>query len=501
VVEREREIEAFKPVEYWVIKVLLNSNYQFWTTLVEENGKKIDINNGEKAGKAETDLRGAKYSVSGVEKKEFKRTPPAPYTTSTMQQAGANKFGWSAKKTMQIAQSLYEQGYITYHRTDSTNLAAEAVKEAAGYIWEHYGQEYALGIPRVYVTKSKVAQEAHEAIRPTLINISALSEQVNKDEIKLYELIWARFTACQMAEAKGESVTVTVTGRNKNDYKLQAKGETISFDGWTRLYPKMNTYGDTPETANEKLPGVNEGENLDLQEITKEQKFTQAQPRFNEAGLIKALEELGIGRPSTYAPTLTTIQDRQYVEKVDKKLKPTSLGIAVNDFLTTNFPKIVDYQFTAKLEDELDEIANGTYGWQKIVGDFYDPFEKDVDRVKETAKRVKVEVEMTGDKCPQCSQGDVVVRIGRYGRFLACSRYPECKYKANFVNKIGVKCPKCTSAGSVPAGEVITRKTKSRKTFYGCSNYPKCDFASWTRPTPQASDGAAKPVVKEEKYE
>jgi len=475
VVEKEKEIEAFKAVEYWDIfaEVKNNQKATFKIQTTEKNGQKLKIGNEADARETEADLKKASYSVESVDKKEAKRLPLPPFTTSTLQQAGTSKFGWSAKKTMQVAQSLYEQGFITYHRTDSTNVAAEALDSAAQFIEGKWGKQYRLDKPRLYVTKSKVAQEAHEAIRPTDVSLqlAVVSEQLNRDEHKLYELIWNRFVGCQMAEAILERVSVSVSGKLNNDaYGLIAKGETIVFDGWLAIGGSKDE-----ENDEEKLPELEVGEKLDLVQIETIQKFTQPPARYNDASLIKTLEEMGIGRPSTYAPILSTIQDRQYVERVEKRFRPTPLGIAVNDFLTEHFSTIVDYQFTAKMEDELDMVANGEEDWQPVLAAFYKPFEKTLVTASESAARVKVEVENTGEKCPLCVEGEVVVRIGKFGRFLACSRYPECKYRANYVNKIGIACQKC-------GGDIIMRKTRSGKTFFGCSNYPKCDFASWTKP-------------------
>ena len=462
VVEKEREIEAFIPVEFWDINVVLSAKGQVLSVKLM-----TEIKNQLEADEAEQKLVSSQFIVDSVEKKEFKRTPPAPFTTSTLQQAAANRLGWSAKRTMQIAQGLYEEGHITYHRTDSTNLAAEAVSAAKDFITTTYGKEYALETPRLFKTKSKVAQEAHEAIRPTDVSAqpTMLSAQFNRDQERLYELIWKRFVACQMMEVTGVTVTVTVTG---GEYKLQAKGETISFEGWYKVLGK-----DLEENI---LPELSEGEKLEFVELVKEQKFTQPPARYNDASLIKALEEMGIGRPSTYAPTLSTIQDRMYVEKEEKRFKPTELGIAVNDFLVKNFPNIVDYEFTANMEYGLDEVANGEKKWQPLLADFYTPFEKQLADVTQTAERVKIETEKTGEKCPKCQVGDVVIRLGKFGKFLSCSTYPECDYKANYQNKTGQKCAKCGD------GDVIIRKTRSGRSFYGCSNYPKCNFASWTKP-------------------
>ncbi|MBI2008616.1 type I DNA topoisomerase, partial [Candidatus Amesbacteria bacterium] len=407
VVEREREIEAFKPEEYWDIWVELetqnskiknqNHNSKFKTKLIDK------VTDRDGAERVERDLRVAEYGVVGVERKEFSRAPPAPFTTSTLQQAAANKLGWTAKRTMQVAQSLYEEGNITYHRTDSTNLSEEAVDKVKRLISDRFGKNYALEKPRVYRTKSKVAQEAHEAIRPTSVQTLASSVQANRDQQRLYEMIWRRFVACQMAEAAGVSVAVTVTGRNDNEYKLQAKGETITFDGWYKIERES-----VRVEEQERLPEVAEGEKLEFVDLTKEQKFTEAKARYNDASLIKALEEMGIGRPSTYAPTLSTIQDRQYVERIEsKRFKPTPLGLAVNDFLVANFPNIVDYEFTANMEYGLDEVANGEKKWEPVVAEFYGPFEQTLRDVADTAVRVKVEVEKTGEKCPECSEGEV----------------------------------------------------------------------------------------------
>jgi len=474
VCEKEVEIEAFKSEEYWEIQVLLqkeskNPKIRFLVKLAEKNDKKIQIINSEQAGEVEKELRTSEYVVKNIEKKDFKRTPSAPFTTSVLQQTAANKFGWTPKRTMQVAQSLYELGFITYHRTDSTNIANEAAVATKDLIIEKYGERYALNKPRFFKTKSKVAQEAHEAIRPTDVRrmFDEQNSVFNKDQDKLYELIWKRFVACQMAEVTGESVSI---GVKAGEYILIVKGETINFDGWYRV----QSFGEDQDKP-EKLPELMVGEKLEFADLLKEQKFTQPPARYNEASLIKKLEEMGIGRPSTYASILATIQDRQYVEKIDRRLKPTALGVAANEFLTVNFAKVLDYSFTAKMEDELDEIANGDLDWQKTVAEFWFPLSADIENVKQTAERVKVIVEKTGDKCPKCNEGDVVVRIGKFGRFLACDKFPDCNYRANYVNKIGVLCPKC-------GGDVILRKTRSQKSFYGCSNYPKCDFASWTKP-------------------
>jgi len=478
VCDKEKEIEAFKSQEYWEVEVILQKineiKTQFSVDLTEKNNRKLKIENGEQAELIEKDLQNSIYEVGKIEKKDFKRTPPAPFTTSVLQQTAANRFGWTPKKTMQIAQSLYELGHITYHRTDSTNVATEAVEAARQLIVGAYGSKFALEKPRLYKVKSRVAQEAHEAIRPTDLSqtLNSKFEVLNKDQDKLYELIWKRFVACQMAEATGVSMTVDVKA---GEYLLEAKGEKVEFEGWTKVYNEGRE--EAQQEKETELPPLAVGERLDFVKLVKAQKFTQPPARYNEASLIKKLEEMGIGRPSTYAPILSTIQDRQYVEKVERRLKPTALGIAANEFLTSNFARVLDFGFTAKMEEELDEIANGKMAWQKTLGEFWGPLSMEVERVKQTAERVKVEVEKTGEICPKCQKGEVIVRIGKFGRFLACSLFPECDYRANYVNKIGIPCPKC-------GGDVILRKTRSKKSFYGCSNYPKCDFASWVKPKP-----------------
>lgn len=467
IVEKEREITAFKSVEYWDLRVqLTNHKAKFEAKLSHEVHVQAEAQN------IEQDLRQSLYIVQALEKKDFRRTPPAPFTTSTLQQAAANRLGWSAKKTMQIAQSLYERGHITYHRTDSTNIAQEAAEMVSLFIVHRWGQKYALSKPRIFKTKSKVAQEAHEAIRPTDINyeLSTMNHELNRDQARLYELVWKRFVACQMSEVTGESVTVDIQARASKNYQLQTKGETLAFDGWYKIYGREEVDED------KKIPELTQGEKLDFVDLTSEQKFTQPPARYNDASLIKIMEELGIGRPSTYAPTISTILERLYVEKEDKRFRPTDLGYAVNDFLVANFAAVINYEFTAQMEDKLDDIANGKAAWEPVVADFYQPFAKKLEGVAETAQRVQVRVEETGQVCPKCGLGREIIRMGRFGRFLACSRFPECAYKGNYQNKIGLKCPKCS------AGEVIQRKTRTGRTFFGCSNYPKCEFASWNRP-------------------
>lgn len=458
IVEREREILAFNPVEYWELVAKFKD---FEAKLFKE-----DVKSQVEAEALVASLKTAEFKVANVTSKEVKRSPYPPFTTSTLQQAASNLFGWSAKKTMQVAQNLYEAGSISYHRTDSTNLAIEAVQAAREYIAKEYGEKFVPAEPRLYKIKSKVAQEAHEAIRPTNVQFAIDNEQsIDRDQKKLYELIWKRFLACQMNESISKQMTVDI---DASGHIFRANGSKVLFEGWQKLYGREE--GDEERS----LPELTIGEILKLLELIPSQHFTQPPPRFNEASLIKALEEYGIGRPSTYAPIISTIQERQYVEKEDRKLSPTALGMAVNDFLMTNFANVLDYKFTALMEDELDEIANGTKAWVPVIREFYDPFSKQLGLVQNTAERVKVETETSDEVCPN-DGAPLLVRIGKFGKFLACSKFPVCKFTKPLVKKADVKCPKC-------GAEVVIKKTKNKKTFFGCSNYPACDFASWTKP-------------------
>lgn len=488
VVEREREIKAFRPSEYWEIEAEFEEGFK--AKLI-----KIEIKNKEEADKIVNELKAAEYKVKSVETKEVRKWPYPPFSTSTMQQAAGNRYSWSAKKTMQMAQELYEEGFITYMRTDSFNLSQEAIGESRDYIKNKFGDQYVPAEPKYYKTKSKVAQEAHEAIRPT--NIYRETEEVEgvlgRDAGRLYDLIRKRMLSCQMNEAVYDQKSVEVEA-SKQDfavlapspsagvrlraenpvssaYLFRAVGSKLKFDGWKKVYGDEEN-GNGMEEIN--IPDLTVNEILHLLNLTPSQHFTEPPARYTESSLIKVMEEKGIGRPSTYAPTMSTIQERQYVEKEDKKLIPTELGFAVNDFLMAQFPEIIDYGFTAQMENELDEIANGERQWVPVVSEFYRPFEKKLKGVYLNAERVKIEVEQTDEKCEKCG-APLVVRLGKFGKFLACSTFPKCDYTKNLLKSAGIACPKC-------GGDVIIRKTRRGKTFYGCSNYPKCDFASWTKP-------------------
>lgn len=478
VVEREKEIKAFKPEEFWKIwaevATKAKAGESFNVSLVQIEAKKAKVENKEQADKVVKDLRQAVYRVAQVETKAVKRQAPPPFITSTLQRTAGTRFGWSAKKIMSVAQRLYEEGWITYHRTDSFNLANEAVAAVRNYITTAFGQNYLPDKARYYKRRSKMVQGAHEAIRPTKAEKAELG--LGRDMERLYRLIWQRFVACQMRPAVFDKTKIDVEAKGEREYLLRAEGERMKFDGWLVVNSKSRQVLNRQFQGEAELPEVRAGAPLQLIKVASEQKFTQPPARFTEASLIRVLEEKGIGRPSTYAPILSTIQARQYVEKIEKKLHPTPVGMAVTEFLLQHFPKVMDYGFTAKIENDLDRIAQGEKKWVKVVGEFYQPFGKKLDKVTEKAARVKIATEKTGEKCPQCSEGEVVIRVGRFGKFLSCSRFPECDYKANYKEVVqGIKCAKC-------GAEVVVKKTRQGKRFYGCGNYPKCNWASWTKP-------------------
>jgi len=462
IVEKEEEREKFKPEEYWLIEALLKTadKKEISFKLVEE------VENKKRADKVLKDLKKAKYLVDKIKAREVSKKPWVPFTTSTLQQASANIMGWSGKKTMSVAQRLYEEGLITYHRTDSLYLAGEAVTKVRKYIETEWGKEYLPDKPRFYKTKSKSAQEAHEAIRPTRLK-SFKAEKIGKDFARLYRLIWSRFVGCQMIEARVKRTKVTVKA---DGHYLEARGEVIVFDGWMKAMDKRK-FGD-----DQQLPEMTEGDKLVLVKLLGEQKFTLPPARYSDASLIKTLEKLGIGRPSTYAPIISTIQSRGYVEKEERQFKPTVVGEAVVKFLGKYFEEVMDYGFTAEMEDDLDKIAHGKKKWQMVLGEFWGSFIRKVEKVEKTAERVKIETEKTGKKCPECKKGAEVIRVGRFGKFLSCSTFPKCRYTAKYLDKVGKKCPECKK------GDIIVKKTKKGRQFFGCSQYPECDWASWRKP-------------------
>jgi DNA topoisomerase-1 len=473
VAEREKEIEDFKSQEYWSVEALFKKDkkeekQEFKGLLIKKDGKtisKLEIKNKKEANKIVKDLKKADYKVVEIERKEKKKNPLPPFTTSTLQQTAWKKFRYPAKRTMFLAQKLYENGLITYHRTDSLNLSQEALGKAKEFIVNNYGENYWPGFSRKFKAKGKV-QEAHEAIRPTYPEKTPESLKLDKNTLKIYQLIWTRFMASQMNSAVFDSIKIDIAVKN---YIFRSNGQTLKFDGFLKVYPVK-----FEET---ELPYLEVNEILQLIKLTSDQHFTQPPPRYTEASLIKALEKNGIGRPSTYAPTLSTIQSRNYIEKDEqRRFKPTEIGNKVNDLLVNHFPKIVDVGFTKDMEQDLDEIAHGKKEWVPVIKDFYTDFEKTLKQKEEELPDKKLTYEKTNQKCPECGS-PIVIKLGRYGKFYACSNFPKCKYtKALKAQDLNIKCPKCDK------GDVVIKRTKTKKIFYGCSNWPECDFATWDKP-------------------
>ncbi|HEX8931711.1 MAG TPA: type I DNA topoisomerase [Patescibacteria group bacterium] len=487
IVEREREIEKFGKEIYFTIAGVFkqmgeSKGHGVEFELVEINGAKIEVSKKlnlydgdftfsktiiDKKEKADDILLEAKkynYVVSDVATRQAKRSPNPPFTTSTLQQAAANRLGLPGKRTMSLAQKLYEEGFITYHRTDSTTLAPVAIKQMREYIQKEYGDKYVPGEARIYTTKQKNAQEAHEGIRPTQMNrlVSEVKSELGEAYGKLYDLIWKRALASQMTDALIESTTVFADAENKK-YRFKTTGSVLLFDGFLKL---------TPQALEDKsLPKFVSNEKITLQNIRADEHETTPPPRYNDASLIKTLEEKSIGRPSTYASIIGTITDRGYIERVERKFIPTSVGMAVNDFLVKNFSTIDDIPFTAGMEDDLDAVASGEKDWHKMMKEFYDPFAKKLTEV-EGAARVAIPFETTNEICPLCHKGKLVIRTGRFGKFFSCDQFPACRFTRQFVEETNVLCPK-------DGGKVIVKKTQKGRKFYGCSNYPKCDFAAW----------------------
>ena len=507
VVEREREIRAFVPQEYWSIEADLAKKeggkrktkpQSLRATLHQINGEKVEIRGGEVAGRIQSELENGHYVVADVRKKEVQRNPAPPFTTSTMQQEASRKLGFTAKRTMAVAQQLYEGvvvgsegsvGLITYMRTDSTNLAATALQQIREFIAGRFGKEFVPAAPRMYKTKSKGAQEAHEAIRPTGVvrDPESIKEYLSPDQLRLYRLVWQRSVACQMASAVMDTTSVDVkAGRVPEDmiYLFRATGSTVKFPGFMLVYTEGKDEGEAAEEEERhSLPPLSPGEELTLIKLLPEQHFTQPPPRYTEATLVKVLEEYGIGRPSTYAPTLSTIQDRGYVERIDKRLQPTEIGLIVNDLLVRHFPAIVDFGFTASMEEELDDIAQGEREWVPVLREFYGPFALTLEKADQEMERIELVPEPAGEDCEKCGR-PMVIKFGRYGKFIACPGYPQCRNAKSFAVKIGVQCPEC-------GAEMVEKKTRRKRIFYSCSSYPKCSFSVWNRPlpTPCASCG------------
>lgn len=473
IVEREAEIDAFKKEEYWTIEGEFSKNGEdkFKAQLYKIPDKvleKFSIKNEDEAKKILENLKGKKAEVLGVEKSAQERHAPPPFTTSTLQQAAFQRLRMSAKETMRNAQRLYEEGCITYMRTDSLNLSGESLTAAAGWIKENLGGKYLLPKPRTFKTKSKSAQEAHEAIRPTdpYLMPENLKKSVDPREVKLYELVWRRFMASQLPSAVLENTKADI---GVDSHVFRANGARLVFDGFLKIYQM--------KFSENILPELKEKDGLNTESITPVQHFTEPPPRYNEASLVKTLEKNGIGRPSTYAPTIATIQDRGYVEKDgQRRLRPTETGKIVNGILVEHFPEIVDVGFTAKMESELDEIAEGRIDWPPVIREFYEPFSKHLETKYESVESQKVE-EKTDEVCPNCGK-PMVIKRGRFGRFMACSGFPECKTTKKLPDEpLNIKCPKCGE------GDVVRRRSKNNgRHFFGCSRWPDCDFVSWTLP-------------------
>lgn len=497
VVDREREIDRFQPVEYWSLEADLakhSDNGQrpeansFRAAMVERSGEKLQLKAQAETEAVIADLEQAAYHVADVRRTERSRNPAAPFTTSTLQQEASRKLGFTARRTMRVAQQLYEGvdigqgesvGLITYMRTDSTNIAESAIREVRELVAAKYGRDFLSPEARVYRTRSRLAQEAHEAIRPTLAaHVPAeLRAHLTPEQFRLYDLIWKRFVASQMATARFDVTTVDVDAAapGKPRYLFRASGSVLRFAGFLSLYTEGRDEGEADDDGKQRLPDLNTGEPLDLLELLPEQHFTPPPPRYTEATLVKALEENGIGRPSTYAPILSTIQDRLYVEKIEKRFQPTELGLVVNDLLVEHFPDVMDVEFTAGLEEKLDDVARGEQPWVPVVREFYEPFGAQVEKISADLPRVKVPAELTDERCEKCGEF-MAIKLGRYGRFLACTGFPKCRNAKPILSKTGAVCPEC-------GGDLVERRGgKAKRVFYGCANFPTCNFSTWLRP-------------------
>lgn len=492
IVDREREIDDFKAVEYWSIHGEFKPEHlksSFIAKLARVDEKEPELPNEETVKPLLIDLETASYATTKVKRGERRRKPSAPFTTSTLQQEASRKLGFTAKRTMALAQGLYEgqdigeggtTGLITYMRTDSTNVSVIAQNEARDYVTGKYGADYLLAEPPMYKTKSAGAQEAHEAVRPTssMRDPEKVKEFLDPAMFKLYRLIWQRFVASQMESAVFDTLQVELTGKtDAHQYLFRASGSAVKFPGFMVVYEEAKNEDAKidDDDENVKIPaGIAEGQKQELVHLIPEQHFTQPPPRFSEASLVQALEENGIGRPSTYAPTISTIQQRGYVERVDKRLIPTDTGIQVTDLMTEYFPEVVDLNFTAHMEEDLDKVASGDMLWTAAINEFYTPFSEKVAKAQAEMPVTKSGPEPIGRNCPDCGK-ELVIRYGRFGKFISCSGFPECRYTEPWLEKIGVTCPK-------DGGDLVERKTRKGRTFFGCMNYPNCDFTSWKRP-------------------
>ncbi|MCY1117375.1 type I DNA topoisomerase [Bacillus safensis] len=481
IIDRENEINEFKPEEYWTIDgTFLKGKESFEASFFGLNGKKHPLKTKEDVKEILSKLKGSKFSVEKVTKKERKRNPAVPFTTSTLQQEAARKLNFRAKKTMMIAQQLYEGidlgkegtvGLITYMRTDSTRISNTAIEEVSAFIDQTYGKNF-LNTTKRPAKKNENAQDAHEAIRPTstLRKPADVKHVLSRDQLRLYKLIWERFVASQMAPAVLDTMSVDL---DHNGLTFRANGSKVKFPGFMKVY--VEGKDDQLEEKDKMLPDLKEGDTVLSKDIEPEQHFTQPPPRYTEARLVKTLEELGIGRPSTYAPTLDTIQKRGYVALDNKRFTPTELGEIVLNLIIEFFPEIINVEFTAKMEKELDSVEEGTIEWVRIIDSFYQDFAKRVEKAEAEMQEVEIEPEYAGVDCEECGH-PMVYKMGRYGKFMACSNFPDCRNTKPIVKDIGVKCPTCHE------GNIVERKSKKRRIFYGCDRFPECEFVSWDKP-------------------
>lgn len=502
IVDREEEIRAFKPEEYWTIDAKMipqGSRKAFPAAFYGTTQEKMKITSGDEANRILDDLKDAAYQIAKVKKGTRRKSPAPPFITSTLQQEASRRLGFQAKRTMKAAQELYEGveigelgavGLITYMRTDSLRISEDAINEVTAYIEGRWGKKYLPDSPRHFKTRAN-AQDGHEAIRPTTIDLSPdkVKDSLSNDQYKLYKLIWEHFVACQMANCLQSTTQADITapGASGTEYLFKASGYTVTFDGFTVLYEE----GKDEETADEgSLPPLENGMKLRCKEIAGNQHFTQPPARFTEATLIKALEENGIGRPSTYAATISTITGRNYVVREGKVLKPTELGEVTTKLMRERFPKIVNVKFTAQVESDLDKVQSGETDWVETLDHFYSDFDKTLKQAKEEMKGVKIQLkeDETDIICEKCGRR-MVIKTGRFGRFIACPGYPECKNVKKLVQENGADCPKC-------GGKVVVKKSKKGRVFYGCSNYPNCDFVSWDEPTQQKCPRCGKTLLK-----
>ncbi|MCM3089582.1 MULTISPECIES: type I DNA topoisomerase [unclassified Cytobacillus] len=485
IIDREKEIKDFIPEEYWSIDgEFLKGKTAFDASFYGFKNEKVELKSESDVQNILSKMKGNKFKVESVTKKERKRNPAAPFTTSSLQQEAARKLNFRAKKTMMLAQQLYEGielgkegtvGLITYMRTDSTRISEIAQSEAADYIQNSYGKEF-LQSEKKKEKKNSNAQDAHEAIRPTstLRSPASLKEYLSRDQLRLYRLIWERFVASQMAPAVMDTMSVDL---KNGEVIFRATGSKVKFPGFMKVY--VEGTDDQSEEKDNMLPDLQEGDEVLKKDIEPKQHFTQPPPRYTEARLVKTLEEQGIGRPSTFAPTLDTIQKRGYVALDNKRFIPTELGEIVLELIMEFFPEILDIEFTAKMEKDLDYVEEGKVNWVKIIDDFYGDFEKNLKIAEKEMQEVEIKDEPAGEDCEQCGN-PMVFKMGRYGKFMACSNFPDCRNTKPIVKDIGVKCPKCNE------GNIIERKSKKRRIFYGCDSFPECDFISWDKPLPRS---------------